>query len=43
LAELLKSDPDVTAHLDPDEIEACFDVSPYLSKVDVIFGRLEEL
>ncbi|HEX2240292.1 MAG TPA: adenylosuccinate lyase [Actinomycetota bacterium] len=43
LAELLKSDPDVTAHLEPDEIEACFDVGPYLAKVDVIFGRLEQL
>ncbi len=43
LAELLKSDPDVTAHLDPDEIEACFDVSPYLANVDVILGRLGQL
>lgn len=43
LVELLKSDPEVTAHLDPDEIEACFDVSPYLAGVDVIFGRLEQL
>ncbi|MFN2524978.1 MAG: adenylosuccinate lyase [Actinomycetota bacterium] len=43
LAELLKSDVDVTAHLDPDEIESCFDVGPYLANVDVIFERLAQL
>ncbi|MGH2693414.1 MAG: adenylosuccinate lyase [Actinomycetota bacterium] len=43
LAELLKSDPDVTRHLDPDEIEACFDVARYLENTDGIFRRLEEL
>jgi adenylosuccinate lyase len=43
LAELLKSDPDVTGHLDPDEIEACFDVARYLENTDEIFRRLEEL
>jgi adenylosuccinate lyase len=43
LAELLKSDPDVTGHLDPDEIEACFDVARYLEHTDEIFRRLEEL
>lgn len=43
LAELLKSDTDVTAHLDPDEIESCFDLGPYLANVDVIFARLEQL
>jgi adenylosuccinate lyase len=43
LAELLKSDPDVTAHMDPVEIEACFDPSRYLGGTDVIFERLEAL
>lgn len=43
LVELLKSDPGVTEHLDPDEIEACFDPARYLGKVDVIFERLEDL
>jgi adenylosuccinate lyase len=43
LAELLKSDPDVTEHLDPDEIEACFDPSRYLRNIDQIFERLEAL
>jgi adenylosuccinate lyase len=43
LMELLKSDPDVTAHLEVDEIEACFDASRYLRHTDVIFERLEAL
>jgi adenylosuccinate lyase len=43
LMELLKSDPDVTAHLEVDEIEACFDASRYLRHADVIFERLEAL
>ena len=43
LAELLKSDPEVTEHLDPDEIEACFDPSRYLRNVGVVFERLEAL
>jgi adenylosuccinate lyase len=43
LAELLKSDSDVTEHLDPDEIEACFDPSRYLRNIDQIFERLEAL
>ncbi|MGH2748793.1 MAG: adenylosuccinate lyase [Actinomycetota bacterium] len=43
LAELLKSDPDVTKHLDPDEIEACFDPARYLQNIDPIFERLEAL
>ena len=33
--ELLKSDPDVTEHLDPDEIEGCFDPARYLRDADV--------
>jgi adenylosuccinate lyase len=43
LVELLKSDPEVTTHLDPDEIEGCFDPGRYLGKVGAIFDRLEEL
>jgi adenylosuccinate lyase len=43
LVELLKSDPEVTAHLDPAEIEACFDPARYLESTDVIFERLETL
>jgi adenylosuccinate lyase len=43
LIELLKSDPEVTSHLDPDEIDACFDAARYLRGVDVIFERLESL
>ena len=43
LMELLKSDPDVTRHLSPGEIEQCFDLSRYLGNADVIFERLEAL
>ncbi|MDQ3986816.1 MAG: adenylosuccinate lyase, partial [Actinomycetota bacterium] len=43
LVELLKSDPDVTAHLDPAEIETCFDPSRYLENTSEIFERLEGL
>ncbi|HWC14556.1 MAG TPA: adenylosuccinate lyase [Actinomycetota bacterium] len=41
--ELLKSDPEVTAHLDPSEIEGCFDPTHYLREAHVIFDRLEAL
>ena len=43
LLELLKADPDVTKHLDPDEIDRCFDLSRYLERADVVFDRLEDL
>src|SRR5688500_4990188 len=43
LLELLKSDPEVTQHLDPDEIERCFDASRYLRHTNEIFERLEGL
>jgi adenylosuccinate lyase len=43
LKELLKDDPDITMHLDPDEIERCFDAGRYLRDVGVIFERLEAL
>jgi adenylosuccinate lyase len=43
LIELLKSDPDVIQHLDPDEIDQCFDPNRYLRETDVVFERLEAL
>ena len=43
LIELLKSDPEVTAHLDPGEIDACFDPARYVEDANVIFERLEAL
>jgi adenylosuccinate lyase len=43
LIELLRSDPDVTQHLDPAEIERCFDPARYLENSRVIFDRLEAL
>ncbi len=43
LAELLKSDPEVTQHLDPDEIGGCFDSARYLEGTEEIFRRLEAL
>lgn len=43
LKELLKSDPDVTEYLDPDEIEGCFDNSRYLENAGAVFDRLEAL
>jgi adenylosuccinate lyase len=43
LKELLKGDPDVTAVIDPDEIESCFDASRYLDQAGIIFERLEDL
>lgn len=43
LVELLKSDEEVTAVLDPSEIEACFEVARYLESAGVVFERLEAL
>jgi len=43
LKELLKSDPDVTDQLVPDEIERCFDQERYVRNTDTIFDRLEAL
>jgi adenylosuccinate lyase len=43
LKELLKSDPEVTAHLAPDEIEGCFDNARYLRNINAVFERLEAL
>lgn len=43
LLELLKSDPEVTAVLEPAEIERCFDPARYLVNVEAIFSRLEDL
>ena len=41
--EILKSDPDITEHLDPAEIEGCFDPARYLQEAHVVFDRLEAL
>ena len=38
--ELLKTDPDVTAHLSPDELSGLFDYGYYLRHVDDTFKRL---
>jgi adenylosuccinate lyase len=43
LLELLKSDPEVTVHLDPTEIEECFDPTRYLERAATVFERLEAL
>jgi adenylosuccinate lyase len=43
LLELLKSDPEVTAVLDPVEIDGCFDPARYLENAHVVFERLEAL
>ncbi len=43
LKELLKSDADVTEHLDPDEIEQCFDPTRYVQKAQTVLERLEKL
>ena len=43
LKDLLKGDEEVTAHLDPDAIERCFEPDRYLAGLDPIFQRLEEL
>jgi len=40
LAELLKADPDVTAALSPEEIDARFDLDYHLKRVDTIFARV---
>src|SRR3569832_87362 len=40
LLELLKADPEVTAALSPEEIEAKFDLDYHLKHVDTIFARV---
>ncbi|OYY89359.1 MAG: adenylosuccinate lyase [Sphingomonas sp. 28-66-16] len=40
LLDLLKADPEVTAALTPDEIEAKFDLAYHLKHVDTIFARV---
>jgi adenylosuccinate lyase len=40
LLELLKADPDVTALLSPEEIEARFDLGYHFKHVDTIFDRV---
>jgi adenylosuccinate lyase len=43
LKELLKADRDVIEHLNPDEIDRCFDDSRYVRNARIIFDRLEAL
>ena len=43
LLELLKGDPQITEHMAPADIEACFDLTHYLKNADIIFRRLEGL
>jgi len=40
LLNLLMSDPDVTAHLSPTQLEALFDLDYHLKQVDTIFARV---
>jgi len=40
LNALLKADPDVTAALSPEEIDARFDLDYHLKHVDTIFARV---
>ena len=43
LIELLKADSEVTAQLDDEEIDACFDPARYLRNTKTVFERLENL
>jgi adenylosuccinate lyase len=38
--ELLTADPEVTRHLTPDELKACFDPAWYTRNVDAVFARV---
>jgi adenylosuccinate lyase len=38
--DLLADDPEVMAHLSPDELKACFDPAWFLRNVDAIYARL---
>ncbi|MBC7360828.1 MAG: adenylosuccinate lyase [Candidatus Aminicenantes bacterium] len=38
--QLVSSDPEITRHLSPKEIEGCFSLEPYLQKIDFIFERV---
>ena len=40
LLDLLKADPEVTAHLDPAALEASFDLGYHFRQVDAIFDRV---
>jgi len=40
LLDLLKADPEVTAKLNPDQIDALFDLGYHFSNVDAIFDRV---
>jgi adenylosuccinate lyase len=38
--QLVSTDPEITRHLTPKEIEICFSLEPYLQKIDFIFERV---
>ena len=40
LLDLLKADPEVTARLSTEELEALFDLDYHFKRIDVIFGRV---
>jgi adenylosuccinate lyase len=40
LLELLKADPDVTAHLDAATLESNFDLNYHFKQIDTIFDRV---
>jgi adenylosuccinate lyase len=40
LLALLKGDPDVSARLSPEQLDALFDLGYHLKHVDTIFGRV---
>jgi adenylosuccinate lyase len=40
LLALLKDDPDVSARLSPEQLDALFDLGYHLKHVDTIFGRV---
>ena len=40
LIDRLKADPDVTAALSADQLEALFDLDQHFARVDVIFDRV---
>ncbi|MGQ9537630.1 MAG: adenylosuccinate lyase [Actinomycetota bacterium] len=43
LLSLLLEDPEITRHLDREELEACFDLPSHLRNLGRVFERLEEL
>jgi adenylosuccinate lyase len=42
-AEVVRADAEITAHLQPNELDAVFDLGAYTRHVDVVFDRLSAL